>query len=92
MSDADNRQRLGAILARLRAVAASPSAQSPRQGQARAQTIIEDLVEPPACRRVPCREAGLRCGRGQVLVVWRRACRGERLAPGLECCRSVGRS
>eukprot|EP00962_Isochrysis_galbana_P021711 scaffold6414_cov148-Isochrysis_galbana.AAC.1 len=27
MSDADNRQRLGAILARLRAVAASPSAQ-----------------------------------------------------------------
>eukprot|EP00962_Isochrysis_galbana_P044200 scaffold17084_cov130-Isochrysis_galbana.AAC.2 len=30
MSDADNRQRLGAILARLRAVAASPSAQSGR--------------------------------------------------------------
>eukprot|EP00962_Isochrysis_galbana_P059434 scaffold33027_cov124-Isochrysis_galbana.AAC.1 len=27
------------------------------------------------CRRVPCRKAGLRCGRGQVLVVWRRACR-----------------
>eukprot|EP00962_Isochrysis_galbana_P019118 scaffold5567_cov108-Isochrysis_galbana.AAC.3 len=30
MSDADNGQRLGAILARLRAVAASPSAQSGR--------------------------------------------------------------
>eukprot|EP00962_Isochrysis_galbana_P061261 scaffold36310_cov118-Isochrysis_galbana.AAC.1 len=43
------------------------------------------------CRRVPCRKAGLRCGRGQVRVVWRRACR-ERLAPGLGCCRSVGRS
>eukprot|EP00962_Isochrysis_galbana_P040385 scaffold14618_cov82-Isochrysis_galbana.AAC.1 len=43
------------------------------------------------CRRGPCREAGLRRGRGQVLVVWRRACR-ERLAPGLGCGRSVGRS
>eukprot|EP00962_Isochrysis_galbana_P024002 scaffold7325_cov120-Isochrysis_galbana.AAC.1 len=43
------------------------------------------------CRRVPCRKARLRCGRGQVRVVWRRACR-ERLAPGLVCCRSVGRS
>eukprot|EP00962_Isochrysis_galbana_P039526 scaffold14172_cov85-Isochrysis_galbana.AAC.1 len=39
------------------------------------------------CRRVPCREARLRCGRGQVRVVWRRACR-ERLAPGLVCRRS----
>eukprot|EP00962_Isochrysis_galbana_P013812 scaffold3936_cov128-Isochrysis_galbana.AAC.9 len=43
------------------------------------------------CRRVPCRKARPRCGRGQVRVVWRRACR-ERLAPGLGCCRSVGRS
>mmetsp|Transcript_26649 Transcript_26649/g.86084 ORF Transcript_26649/g.86084 Transcript_26649/m.86084 type:complete len:367 (-) Transcript_26649:61-1161(-) len=44
-----------------------------------------------ACRRVPCRKARPRCGRGQVRGVWRRSCR-ERLAPGLLCRRSVGRS
>eukprot|EP00962_Isochrysis_galbana_P041221 scaffold15065_cov140-Isochrysis_galbana.AAC.6 len=40
---------------------------------------------------VGSREARLRCGRGQVRVVWRRACR-EHLAPGLVCRRSVSRS
>eukprot|EP00962_Isochrysis_galbana_P017968 scaffold5173_cov125-Isochrysis_galbana.AAC.13 len=44
-------------------------------GPGRSTTVL-------GCRRVPCRKAGLRCGRGQVLVVWRRSCR-ERLAlPG----------
>eukprot|EP00962_Isochrysis_galbana_P040713 scaffold14791_cov131-Isochrysis_galbana.AAC.1 len=41
------------------------------------------------CRRVPCREARLPYGRGQVRVVWRRSCR-ELLATGLVCRRSVG--
>eukprot|EP00962_Isochrysis_galbana_P029686 scaffold9537_cov140-Isochrysis_galbana.AAC.3 len=36
-------------------------------------------------------KARLRCGRGAVLGVWRRSCR-ERLAPGLLCRGSVGRS
>eukprot|EP00962_Isochrysis_galbana_P052611 scaffold24102_cov153-Isochrysis_galbana.AAC.1 len=43
------------------------------------------------CRREPCREARLRCGRGEVRGVWRRSGR-ERLAPGLLCRRSVGGS
>eukprot|EP00962_Isochrysis_galbana_P010134 scaffold2806_cov135-Isochrysis_galbana.AAC.5 len=34
------------------------------------------------CRRVPCRKARLRYGRGEVRGVWRRSGR-ERLAPGL---------
>eukprot|EP00962_Isochrysis_galbana_P000055 scaffold18_cov111-Isochrysis_galbana.AAC.10 len=53
-------------------------------GPGRSTTVL-------GCRRVPCREARLRCGRGQVRVVWRRSC-WERLAPGLVCRRSVGRS
>eukprot|EP00962_Isochrysis_galbana_P009021 scaffold2507_cov122-Isochrysis_galbana.AAC.12 len=53
------------------------------------------LASPAADVALECLRGGLgtsyflRCLRGRV--VWRRACR-ERLAPGLECCRSAGRS
>eukprot|EP00962_Isochrysis_galbana_P032275 scaffold10576_cov115-Isochrysis_galbana.AAC.10 len=43
------------------------------------------------CRRVPCRKARLRYGRGEVRDVWRRSDR-ERRAPGLLCRRSVDRA
>eukprot|EP00962_Isochrysis_galbana_P001575 scaffold407_cov130-Isochrysis_galbana.AAC.3 len=44
MSDADNGQRLGAILARLRAVAASPSAQSGRHPEGDMTASAAQLV------------------------------------------------
>eukprot|EP00962_Isochrysis_galbana_P051188 scaffold22545_cov126-Isochrysis_galbana.AAC.13 len=51
MSDADNGQRLGAILARLRAVAASTSAQSGRdpEGELIASAAQLDTECEPCC-------------------------------------------
>eukprot|EP00962_Isochrysis_galbana_P030803 scaffold10018_cov117-Isochrysis_galbana.AAC.2 len=74
MSDADNRQRLGAILARLRAVAASPSAQSGRlpEGDVTASPPqysrqpanrpegLAGAVQPPVALEVAARVAALR--------------------------------
>eukprot|EP00962_Isochrysis_galbana_P006046 scaffold1640_cov111-Isochrysis_galbana.AAC.7 len=73
MSDADNGQRLGAILARLRAVAASTSAQQGRYpaGELTASTAQLDTlsvshavagraVQPPVALEVAARVAALR--------------------------------